>query len=146
MLKKYEKKTRKIYEFYVSIQGEEEKKWKEFEFVSFLLNKNNIFILSKPNPIGYIKARVLKEEVEIISFLVDKKFRRKGEGRALLENLLLIALEKRIKNIILEVSVENIIAINLYKEFNFLIVGKRKEYYFKYGRKIDAYIMRLDLF
>ena len=93
-----------------------------------------------------IRDRVVRDELEIISILIDKKFRKAGFGKGLLSKLLNIALKKKIQNIFLEVSVENQIAINLYKKFNFIKIGKRTNYYFQNGRYIDADIMRLALF
>ena len=87
-----------------------------------------------------------KKEIEIISILIDKKFRKKGIGKGLLNDLLSLANKKKIQHIFLEVSVENKIAINLYKKFNFIKVGERKDYYNLNGRDINANIMRLALF
>ena len=135
-----------LYEYYCKIEDDYEKKWEKKDFYTFISNQDNIFILSHPKPVGYLKARVTRDELEIISILIDKKFRKLGIGKSLMNKLLNIALKKKIQNIFLEVSVENLIAINLYKKFNFIKVGKRKNYYFQYGRYIDANIMRLDLF
>ena len=137
-----------LYKYYCKIEDEDgyEKKWEKKEFYTFISNQDNIFILSHPKPVGYLKARATKDEVEIISILIDKKFRKIGIGKSLLNKLLNIAFKKKIQNIFLEVSVENQIAINLYKKFNFIKVGKRKNYYFQDGRYIDADIMRLTLF
>ena len=135
-----------LYECYYKIEDDYEKKWAKKDFYSFISNQDNIFILSHPEPVGYIKARVTRDEIEIISIIIDKKFRKLGIGKSLLNQLLNIALKKKINNIFLEVSVENQIAISLYKKFNFIKVGKRKNYYFQNGRYIDADIMRLTLF
>ena len=135
-----------LYECYSKVEDNNEKKLEKKDFYTFISNQNNIFILSHPKPVGYLKARVTKDEIEIISILIDKKFRKIGIGKSLLNKLLNIALKKEIKNIFLEVSVENQIAINLYKKFNFIKVGKRKNYYFQNERYIDADIMRLALF
>ena len=135
-----------LYECYSKVEGNNIKKWEKKDFYTFIFNQNNIFILSHPKPVGYLKARVTKEEIEIISILIDKKFRKLGIGKSLLNKLLNIALKKKIQNIFLEVSVENQIAINLYKKFNFIKVGKRKNYYFQNGKYIDADIMKLVLF
>ena len=135
-----------LYECYCKVEDDYEKKWAKKDFYSFISNQDNIFILSHPKPVGYLKARVTRDEIEIISILIDKKFRKIGIGKSLLNKLLNIALKKKIQNIFLEVSVENQIAINLYKKFNFIKVGKRKNYYFQNGRYIDADIMRLTLF
>ena len=135
-----------LYECYCKVEGDYEKKWEKKDFYSFISNQDNIFILSHPKPVGYLKARVNRDEIEIISILIDKKFRKLGIGKSLLNKLLNIALKKKIQNIFLEVSVENQIANNLYKKFNFIKVGKRKNYYFHNGRHVDADIMRLTLF
>ena len=135
-----------LYEYYSKVEDDFEKKWAKKDFYSFISNQYNIFILSHPKPLGYLKARIIRDEIEIISILIDKKFRKVGIGKSLLDKLLNIAFKKKIQNIFLEVSVENIIAINLYEKFNFVKVGKRKNYYFQNGKYIDADIMKLVLF
>ena len=135
-----------LYECYSKVEDDNEKKWEKKDFYTFISNQNNIFILSHPKPVGYLKARVIRDEIEIITILIDKKFRKIGIGKSLLNKLLNIALKKKIQNIFLEVSVKNLIAINLYKKFNFIKVGKRKNYYFQNGKYIDADIMKLVLF
>ena len=146
MLRSDSVKNAFLFECYCKVEDDYEKKWAKKDFYSFISNQDNIFILSHPKPVGYLKARATKDEVEIISILIDKKFRKIGIGKSLLNKLLNIAFKKKIQNIFLEVSVENQIAINLYKKFNFIKVGKRKNYYFQDGRYIDADIMRLTLF
>ena len=146
MLKSNTLKIDSLYECYWKVEDDYEKKWAKKDFASFISNHENIFILSHPKPLGYLKARVTRDEIEIISILIDKKFRKAGIGKSLLYKLINIALKKKIQNVFLEVSVENQIAINLYKKFNFIKVGKRKNYYFQNERYIDADIMRLALF
>ena len=146
MLRNDAVKNDSLYECYCKVEDDYEKKWAKKDFYSFVSNQNNIFILSCPKPAGYLKARATRDEIEIISILIDKKFRKIGMGNSLLNRLLNIALKKKIQNIFLEVSVENQIAINLYKKFNFTKVGKRENYYFQNGKYIDANIMRLALF
>ena len=146
MLRSDAEKNGSLYEYYCKIEDNFEKKWAKKEFYSFISNQDNIFILSDPKPVGYLMAKVTTDEIEIISILIDKKFRKIGIGKSLLNKLLSIALKKKIKNIFLEVSVENQIAINLYKKFNFIKVGKRENYYLQHGKYIDADIMKLVLF
>ena len=146
MLRSDGEKNDSLYECYCKVEDDYEKKWKKKDFIAFISNKDNIFIVAHPKPVGYLKAKVTRNEVEIISILIDKKFRKVGIAKSLLNKLLSITLKKKIQNIFLEVSVENKIAINLYKKFNFIKVGKRKNYYFQNGRYIDADIMRLTLF
>merc|ERR1711991_244676 len=104
-----------LYECYCKIEDDYEKKWEKKDFYKFISNQDNIFILSHPKPVGYLNARVTRDGIEIISILIDKKYRKIGIGKSLLNKLLNIALKKKIQNIFLEVSVDNQIAINLYK-------------------------------
>ena len=146
MLRSDSVRNNSLYECYCKVEDDYEKKWAKKDFYSFISNQDNIFILSHPKPVGYLKARVTRDELEIISILIDKKFRKVGIGNSLMNDLLNIAFKKKIQNIFLEVSVENLIAINLYKKFNFIKVGKRKNYYYQHGKYIDADIMKLVLF
>ena len=146
MQKKNNIKNDSLYEYYSAIEDDYEKKWKKKDFNSFISNQHNIFILSQPEPVGFIKARIIKDEIEIISILIDKNFRKKGIGKGLLNDLLSLANKKKIQHIFLEVSVENKVAINLYKKFNFIKIGERKDYYNLNGRNINANIMRLVVF
>ena len=84
-----------LYKYYSSIEDDYEKKWTKKDFESFILNQYNIFILSHPEPVGYIKARIINNEMEIISILVDKKFKKKGIGKNLLKKLLNLAKKKK---------------------------------------------------
>ena len=146
MQKRNNMKNCTLYEYYSAIEDDYEKKWKKKDFISFISNQHNIFILSQPEPVGFIKARIIQDEIEIISILIDKKFRKKGIGKGLLNNLFSLANKKKIKHIFLEVSVENKVALNLYKKYNFIKIGERKDYYNLNGRNINADIMKLVLF
>lgn len=60
----------------------------------------------------------------------------------MLEELIKIAKDRKLKDITLEVNVNNIPAINLYKKYEFEEVGVRKKYY---NNVDDAIIMTLKL-
>tara|TARA_X000000950_G_scaffold280363_2_gene374845 strand:- start:788 stop:1228 length:441 start_codon:yes stop_codon:yes gene_type:complete len=145
MLKRRNININFLYDIYCSVQDDYEKKISKAEFTTFILKEYNIFIVPEQNPVGYLKATMIKDQMEIISFVIDKNNRKKGIGKTLLNQTLLIAANKKISSIFLEVSVENNVAINLYEKFNFLKIGKRKNYYNFNGKKINAYIMKLNL-
>ena len=86
-----------LYECYCKIEDDYEEKWKKKDFYTFISNQDNIFILSHPKPLGYLKARLTRDEIEIISILIDKKFRKEGIGKSLMNKLLNIALKKKFK-------------------------------------------------
>jgi ribosomal protein S18 acetylase RimI-like enzyme len=63
----------------------------------------------------------LEEDDFYISVLVvDKKYRNRGVGTSLLNEAILIAREKKCRNIILDVDNDNEIAKSLYKKFGFI--------------------------
>ena len=97
MLRSDTAKNNFLYECYSKVEDDIEKKWAKKDFYAFISNQNNIFILSHPKPVGYLKARVTKDEIEIISILIDKKFRKIGIGESLLNKLLNIALKKKFR-------------------------------------------------
>ena len=97
MLRSNAEKNGSLYEYYCKIEDNFEKKWAKKEFYSFISNQDNIFILSDPKPVGYLKAKVTTDEIEIISILIDKKFRNIGIGKGLLYKLLHIALKKKFR-------------------------------------------------
>ena len=84
--------------------------------------------------IGFVHIQDLIDEIDIINIVVSEEYRRKGYASKLIEYVINYANNKRI---ILEVSDQNINAINLYKKYNFIEVNRRKGYY----NGIDAIIM-----
>lgn len=90
----------------------------------------------------YIASHVL-DEVEIFTIAVDSAYRNMGIGKAMLDHLIDISKKRNDKEIYLEVSTKNIAAINLYRKFDFKIIGIRKNYYQKLGE--DAYNMVKEL-
>lgn len=90
----------------------------------------------------YIASHVL-DEVEIFTIAVDSAYRNMGIGKAMLDHLIDISKKRNDKEIYLEVSTRNIAAINLYRKFDFKIIGIRKNYYQKLGE--DAYNMVKEL-
>lgn len=90
----------------------------------------------------YIASHVL-DEVEIFTIAVDSAYRNMGIGKAMLDHLIDISKKRNDKEIYLEVSTKNIAAINLYRKFDFKIMGIRKNYYQKLGE--DAYNMVKEL-
>lgn len=78
------------------------------------------------------------DEAHIMNIAVRKDFRKNGIGFELLSFLIDEAKSKKKMCITLEVRDDNIPAIELYKKFNFDILGRRKKYY---NNVNDAIIM-----
>lgn len=93
-------------------------------------------------PSGFILARDLGEEVEILSLGVLPGLRRRGAGRALLDALIADAGRRRCSSVVLEVAAENDAARRLYAACGFRQVGRRPRYYRRAGHVADGLILR----
>jgi len=76
-----------LYKTFINIDKGNEKKWSKIFFIRLIKQDSTICLFSKPKKKGYLIARVLKEEIEIIALLVDVSYRRTGLAKYLLEEL-----------------------------------------------------------
>ena len=76
--------------------------------------------------VGFLVFDVIYEKCEIIDIYVSKDYRGQNIAYELISE---IEKDFNIENITLEVSSNNISAINLYKKLNFKEVAIRKNYY-----------------
>lgn len=79
--------------------------------------------------IGFILYSLIYDRIEIEQFEIQKIQRGKGIGDKLLKYLILKYQNTNIKNITLEVKEDNIVAINLYKKYEFETMALREKYY-----------------
>ena len=95
--------------------------------------------------ISYVLCQDLFPEIEILRFGVKRKFQLQGNGKFLLKSLISLLKQKNYNRIFLEVNTSNSGAISLYKQFGFIDISIRKNYYFESGVYYDAKIMQLTL-
>ena len=110
-----------------------------------LKNDNSYYFVAKidNNIVGFAGIWKAVDDVHITDIVVKKDFRSLGIGSILLEHLINVSKNlDNITSITLEVNEENKIAQNLYKKYNFIPVGIRKNYY---GVDKHAIIMTRDL-
>ena len=88
-----------------------------------------VAILLKKQIIGIYVVQTIIDEAQISYFSIKQKFRRKGYGSQLMTYLIKDCEKLNIKKLLLEVSETNSIAEIFYCKFNFLTVGRRKNYY-----------------
>ena len=134
-----------LYKTFINIDKGDEKKWSKSFFIRLIKQDSTICLFSKPKKKGYLIARVLKEEIEIIALLVDVSYRRTGLAKYLLEELKKIAKHRQVLKIILEVAISNKSAITLYKNTGFVELATRKNYYISKNKRVDAKLMCLYL-
>lgn len=119
--------------------------WNENVLKSELENPASTYIVAvdeQNSVIGYAGIWQPIDEAHITNIVTKKDKRNNKIGTKMLEKLINIAKERKLKEITLEVNVNNIIAINLYKKYNFKEVGRRKRYY---NNMDDAIIMTYKL-
>lgn len=98
-------------------------------------------------PSGFLLARSLVAEVEILTLGVLPAARRRGLGRRLLEAALLQARGTGAERLILEVAEDNGPARAFYKAAEFVEDGRRPGYFRRPGaRPVDAILLSLQLY
>ena len=109
-----------------------------YHVLSYLENDSYIILVSENERVDglmIIYKNIDYYELELI--VVDVLCRRKGIGSSLL-NYFLENFTQNNDEVILEVASKNEKAINLYKGFDFKVIGVREKYY----QNDDAYIMK----
>lgn len=100
-----------------------------------------IVAINENEVVGYAGLWQPCEEGHITNIVTKLDKRGNKIASKMLEELIDMAKEKKLKYVTLEVNVHNKIAINLYKKYNFKEVGKRPKYYYNTD---DALIMTLE--
>ena len=120
---------------------------KEIKDINYINNLSNYKVTLNPfnkvigyyiNDIlvGFLDYSVMYEKIEINYIFVINEYRRKS----IAYNLIKYVVDNYdFENITLEVNVNNVSAINLYKKLGFKIIGIRKKYY----DGIDGYLMEV---
>ena len=106
--------------------------WSYNSLKDLLSNDNIVFrvmIDSSSRVIGYYSFAQILDEGHINNIAVRSLDQSKGFGTKLMEDMINQASKRGINALTLEVEIENIKAINLYKKFNFTNEGIRKKYY-----------------
>ena len=81
--------------------------------------------------VGFIGLMAVAGEGDITNVAVLPSHRKKGIGDRLVKEMLILAKEKEIKKIMLEVRASNQAAIHLYEKYGFEFLCIRKKYYQK---------------
>lgn len=92
---------------------------------------------------GFLVARRLSSELEILNFAVESEWRRCGIGAALLTEALQWAQTFQATQAILEVRASNLAALRFYERHKFEVVGRRPRYYTAPGE--DALLLAATL-
>lgn len=97
-------------------------------------------------PLGFVLARNVDGEAEILTIAVARRARRGGIGRLLMDHLLQQLYAEGAKSLFLEVDEENTAALKLYRRLRFEEVGRREAYYrHPDGRRTSALTLKRKL-
>jgi ribosomal-protein-alanine N-acetyltransferase len=78
---------------------------------------------------GFIVARRVADDLEILNFAVEASRRHRGIGVALLHEVLAWGATFRAQKTFLEVRISNLAAIRFYEHNGFEVTGRRPRYY-----------------
>lgn len=79
--------------------------------------------------LGYLCARHLLDEGEVLNVAVHPNSRGRGVGRLLMARGLAECRQRGARSVVLEVRLSNEPAKHLYRRFGFVVTGMRKRYY-----------------
>lgn len=79
---------------------------------------------------GFIVARQVADEAEILNLAVSPRLRRAGHATGLLLAVLQVFRQKHVGRVFLEVRESNAAALAFYRKHGFVPTGRRKAYYF----------------
>ena len=122
-----------------------DKFWNKEVLKSELDNPASSYIVAldeNKNVVGYAGIWQPLEEAHITNIVTKKDKRQNKIGTKMIEKLIDMAKDRKLSDITLEVNINNLPAINLYKKYQFKEVGLRKKYY---NNIDDAIIMTLEL-
>ncbi len=100
---------------------------------------------SETSPSGFVLCRIAADEAEVLTIATQPDHRRQGVASTLLAAAMAGAMAGGAVSMFLEVAVDNLAALALYRSRGFEAVGRRQGYYSRPGGPIDAMIMRVDL-
>ena len=117
--------------------------WSGAEFAAFLADPA---VLLEERPNGFLLARTVLDEAEILTLAVAPSARRQGIGARLLRGFHAAASLRGARRAVLEVAADNAAALALYGGAGYRQVGRRAGYYRTTGgATVDALTLAMPL-
>ena len=118
--------------------------WSENSVASELKNPLSLWLVAMEEDrlAGYIGSQSVEGEADVMNVAVHPDFRRQGIAELLCNALVNHLRQNQIHCLTLEVRASNAPAIALYEKLDFVLVGRRPNYY--RHPKEDALIMRKE--
>lgn len=83
----------------------------------------------RPRLAGFVLVRFAADEAEILTLAVHSRYRGRGYGRMLMDDVVRRLYRERIAGLFLEVDAANAAAVRLYRALGFQVAGERRNYY-----------------
>ncbi|MSO53990.1 MAG: tRNA (adenosine(37)-N6)-threonylcarbamoyltransferase complex dimerization subunit type 1 TsaB [Rhodospirillales bacterium] len=117
--------------------------WDEAGIANLLSEGSGFALLIRDGDraVGYVFARVIVSESEILGIGVSEASRRRGIGRDLIRAAVAEAKVRGASRVVLEVAANNLAAKALYVAEGFAVVGERRGYYARTTGAVDAVVM-----
>ena len=121
--------------------------WNESVMRQMLLMPGSVGLIAynQDKPIGIVMYAYSPQQADIVTFGVLPSYRGKHVSDELIEESFRFLAKQGIKEVFLEVAVDNEHAIALYQRHGFKEVGRRPDYYVRGDVKTDAFVMRTEL-
>lgn len=105
--------------------------WSEQSIKDEMNKENSVFLMAfeDDKAIGYVGLSVVFDEGYMGNLGVIEEYRKKGVGRALMQELLVQCQKLDLAFVTLEVRQSNTPAVNLYTSLGFIEAGRRRNYY-----------------
>ena len=115
--------------------------WSKRAFLSDIRNDFSIPLVAyfEKKVAGYACLYRTTDEIQIGNLAVSPDFHQRGIGTKIMEYIINLAAEQKVKTLVLEVRQSNEAARRLYLKFGFKVAGRRRYYYRKPSE--DALIM-----
>lgn len=124
--------------------------WSMESFQTLLADPGSMALQARlsdtPDIVGFLLARLIVDEVEILTLGVAADRQRHGIGRALVAGVARAALRAEAVRVHLEVAADNAAALALYGSQEFREINRRRGYYARRsGPPVDAVMMAREL-
>jgi ribosomal-protein-alanine N-acetyltransferase len=110
--------------------------WSAHDFTTMMTDPSIFMLALRLQPVvgvrrlaGFVTVRFAADEAEILTVAVDSRYRGRGYGRLLMEDVIRRLYRERIAALFLEVDRTNRPAVRLYQRLGFKVAGERKNYY-----------------
>jgi ribosomal-protein-alanine N-acetyltransferase len=115
----------------ILLDSAEAAQWPPESYVKLADSPGGFFLICEADAqvVGFVAARRVADEAEILNIAVGPDFRRKGIASALLRAALDEFLGAAVSRVFLELRESNLPARGLYERYGFIPSGRRKGYY-----------------